>query len=120
MPQSVLHYLDVHTRFTHSRGECMPQGVTAKVWKQNGIFFTLLEHLVIAVPDDPADSLVQRSLVKGTTIPVKEDEIRVTIVCQVIVEPLHIRFLQCGDPLFAEVWSDKGVVHILIVFEFLQ
>lgn len=39
------------------------------------------------------------------------------IVCQVIVESLHIRFLQCGDPLFAEVWSDKGIVHILIVFE---
>ena len=31
MPQSVLHYLDVYTRFAHSRCECMPQGVTAKV-----------------------------------------------------------------------------------------
>ena len=79
MTQSVLHDLDVHTRFAHSCGECMPQGVTAKVRKQNGVIFTLLEHFVAAIPDDPADGLVQRSLIKCSSIPVEEDKIRVTV-----------------------------------------
>ena len=39
------------------------------------------------------------------------------LICQVIVEPLYIRFLQCGDPLLSEVGSDKGIVHIFVVFE---
>ena len=79
MAQCILHDLDVHTRFAHSCGECMPQGVTAKVRKQNGVFFTLLEHFIVAIPDDPADSLVQRSLIECSSIPVEEDEIRVSI-----------------------------------------
>ena len=79
MTQSVLHDLDVHTCFAHSRGEGVPQGATAKVWKQNGIFLTLLEYFIIAVPDDPADGLVQRSLVESTAVPVEEDKIRVSV-----------------------------------------
>ena len=77
MAQSILHHLNIHTRFAHSRCECMPQGVTAEVWKKHRVFFALLKHLVVAIPDDSADGLVQRSLVEGSAISVEEDKIRV-------------------------------------------
>lgn len=96
MAQCVMHDLDIHACFTHSGGEGMPQRVTTKVRKQYGVFFTLLEHLVVAVPDDPADSLVQRSLIKGSAVPVEEDEIRVAVnghlahkSYKLLILPLH-------------------------------
>ena len=57
----------------------MAQGVTAKVWEKHRVFFALLKHLVVAIPDDSADDLVQRSPVEGAAISVEEDKIRVSV-----------------------------------------
>ena len=96
MAQGILHNLDVHTCFAHSRGEGVPQGVTAKVWKQNRIFLALLEYFIVAVPDNPADGLVQRSLIEGAAVTVEEDKIRVSVnghlalqSYKLLVLPLH-------------------------------
>ena len=66
MTQGILDDFDIYASLAHPCGKGVPEGMAAKVRKQHGVFFTLLQHLVIAVPDNSADCLVQRSLVVGS------------------------------------------------------
>ena len=79
--QSVLNNFYIYTRFAHPCRECVAQRVAAKVRQQYGIFLSLMiqQHLIIAIPSNSPNRLVNRPLMIGIAIFVQENEIRVTI-----------------------------------------
>ena len=59
MSQRILNHLDVHARFAHPGREGMPQGMAAETRQEYGAVRVLRQHFIVAVPDDPADGLIQ-------------------------------------------------------------
>ena len=65
MPKGILDHLHINAGFNHPRCERMPEIVTAEVRKQNLRILVLQELCVVAVPNDPAERLIQSALMLG-------------------------------------------------------
>ena len=79
MSKSVLHDFDIYTCFAHSGGKGMPEGMAAKVRKKHRILLAFQEYGIVAIPDNPADGFIQRTLMLGCSVAVDEDKIGITI-----------------------------------------
>ena len=57
----------------------MPEGVTAEMWKQKTCVFIFQQFFIVAVTDNPADCLIQVSLMLCVSVAVHKYKIRVAI-----------------------------------------
>lgn len=65
MPQQILYGLDADSRIgSEVRRKCMPVGMTTELRQQDGRFVGLQKRLIVAVPDDAAERLVQHVLLQ--------------------------------------------------------
>ena len=76
MAERGLYDLDVYTRLTHPRCECVAQRVAAEVRKEYRIVLPFREHLIVAVSDDPSYRFIDRTLVLRRAETVDKDKSR--------------------------------------------
>ena len=79
--EHVLDYLQVDPGFTEPGREGMPENVAGEVRQQYRIFRVLIlfQHFQIAVPHDPGDRIIERSLMLDLSVPVDEDKAFVSV-----------------------------------------
>ncbi len=77
--KDILNHLDVDAFLAHPGCEGVPKCMATEWRKKNEVRFAGVQHMIIAVPDDSANGLIQRSLMLRMTKAVDEDEIRIAI-----------------------------------------
>ena len=124
MTQSILHDLDVHSSFAHSGGKCMPERVTAKVRKKHRVLLSLQEYGIVAIPDDPANGFIQRTLMLGCSIAVDKDEIGITIYRRFTLDAQSLLVVPLHDESFLDKIQHRHLplfrLEHMGLFQFLQ
>ena len=93
MSESILYYFNIDTGFTHSCCEGMTKRVTAEMRQEHLRIITFQKLLIVAVPNNPFDSLIKCTLMLNITESVDEDKEE----REFIFEPKHIAlFLKIG------------------------